>query len=31
MKIIQSINNWWKQFVKKYIVDKCPPELDDLF
>jgi len=25
------LNNWWKQFVKKHIIDECPKELDDLF
>jgi len=26
-----KLYNWWKRFVKKYIVDVCPKELDDLF
>ena len=30
-KFVSYYTNWWKTFVKKHIIDKCPPELDDIF
>ena len=31
MEWLMKLNNWWKRFVKKHIIDMCPKELDDLF
>ena len=31
MEWLMRLNNWWKRFIKKYIIDECPKELDDLF
>ena len=31
MEWLMRLNNWWKRFVKKHIIDVCPKELDDLF
>jgi hypothetical protein len=29
--MIENIKKAWKKFIKLYIVDRCPKELEDLF
>jgi hypothetical protein len=29
--MIENIKKVWRKFIKYYIVDECPKELNDLF
>jgi hypothetical protein len=29
--MIENIKKAWRKFIKRYIIDKCPKELNDLF
>jgi hypothetical protein len=29
--MIENIKKAWRKFIKRYIIDECPKELNDLF
>ncbi len=29
--MISKLKQIWSKFIKRYIMDRCPKELDDLF
>ena len=29
--MIENIKKAWRKFIKYYIIDRCPKELEDLF